>query len=99
VAVFLKQCGYKVIERNWKTKVCEIDLVAQKDGTIYFIEVKYRSSPAQGSGYDYITYHKLNRMDFAARIWVQQHGWDGDYRLMAAAVAGADCQAIDISEI
>jgi hypothetical protein len=38
-------------------------------------------------------------MDFAARVWVQQHAWDGDFRLLAAAVAGADCQAIDISEI
>ncbi|MBX4197056.1 YraN family protein [Candidatus Saccharibacteria bacterium] len=91
--------GYKIIRRNWKTKVCEIDVVAQKDGIVYFIEVKYRSSAAQGNGFEYVAYQKLRRMTFAAEIWRQTNSWDGDYRLMAAAVSGLDCQNIELVEL
>ncbi len=99
VADLLKQHGYKVIARNWKTKSCEIDIVSSKGKIVYFIEVKYRSSSAQGSGFEYITDRKLKRMSFAAEVWKQVYHWDGDYRLMAAAVSGENCQDINIIEL
>ncbi|MGA3150248.1 MAG: YraN family protein [Candidatus Saccharimonadales bacterium] len=78
--------GYEIITQNWKTKVCEIDVVARKNGIIYFVEVKYRSGDSQGVGLDYITAQKLRQLHFAASIWNQQNGWGGDYRLLAASV-------------
>jgi len=99
VADLLTQRGFELIEKNWKTKVCEIDLVMQKTKTVYFIEVKYRSSEAQGSGFEYVAYQKLKRMNFAAEVWRQTYSWDGDYRLMAAAVSGTDCQDIQLIEL
>ncbi len=99
VAELLEQEGFDVIDRNWKTKVCEIDIVAQRSKVIYLVEVKYRSSQSQGSGFEYIANQKLKRMKFAAEIWKQTFGWAGDYRLMAAAVSGPDCQDIELVEI
>jgi uncharacterized protein (TIGR00252 family) len=99
VAELLGQHGYELIDRNWKTKVCEIDLIAQKDSVIYFVEVKYRRQAAQGDGFEYIGPKKQRRMNFAASIWCQKHNWDGDYRLMAAAVSGDVCQEIELAEI
>ena len=87
------------MDRNWKTRVCEIDIVTQKNGVIFLVEVKHRSSPAQGDGFEYITNQKLKRMIFAAEIWKQHSGWSGDYRLMAAAVSGPDCAEIEIIEL
>src|ERR1700712_2759254 len=95
VAELLEQNGFEVIDRNWKTKVCEIDIVAQKDKVVYFVEVKYRSGQAQGDGFDYITDQKLKRMNFAAQIWTQNYKWNGDYRLMAASVSGQNCDNIN----
>ncbi len=92
-AEFLKSKGYKVVCQNWRTRVCEIDIVAQKANVIYFCEVKYRINNAQGSGLDYITPVKLRQMEFAARQWVTQHRWDGDYRLAALEVSGSDYKA------
>jgi uncharacterized protein (TIGR00252 family) len=92
VADLLEEQGFEIIDRNWKTKVCEIDLVAQKDKTIYFVEVKYRRSEAQGGGFEYITSQKLHRMNFAAQVWQQNYRWNGDFQLMAAAVSGIDCE-------
>jgi putative endonuclease len=93
------QQGFELIDKNWKTKVCEIDLVMQKSQTIFFVEVKYRGSSAQGSGFEYITDQKMRRMNFAAEIWTQHFNWTGDYRLMAAAVSGAGCQDIQLIEV
>jgi hypothetical protein len=38
-------------------------------------------------------------MNFAAEIYRQTYNWAGDYRLMAAAVSGADCEEIQIIEL
>ncbi len=89
VADYLRQRGYKMLEQNWRTRWCEIDIVAQKDRRVYFVEVKYRRNANQGSGLDYITSQKLRQMRFAAEAWVADHEWQGDYQLAAAEVAGA----------
>lgn len=99
VADLMSQQGFELIDKNYKTKVCEIDLVMQNSKVMYFIEVKYRSSLSQGDGFEYITDSKLKKMNFAAEIWKKQYNWVGDYRLMAAAVSGADCQDIQIIEL
>jgi putative endonuclease len=99
VADFLMKKGYKILHHNWKTVVCEIDLVAKKGDVVYFIEVKYRSSPVQGSGFEYIGPQKLKKMNFAAQVWIQNNRWDGDYRLLAAQVQGLNFENIEIIEI
>lgn len=99
VADYLVESGYKILAKNWRTRWCEIDIIAQKDKTVYFTEVKYRVSEARGSGFDYITEHKLNQIRFAARFWNAQNDWDGDYRLIAAEVTGLDYGIIDLAEI
>jgi len=43
-AMRLQQHGYKIIIKNWRFKHKEIDIIAQKDGKIVFIEVKTRSN-------------------------------------------------------
>lgn len=88
VAEYLKSQGYKVLEHNWRTRWCEIDVVAQKQKVVYFVEVKYRETTNQGDGLEYITPKKLNQMKFAAELWVTNHNWPGEYCLAAAAVSG-----------
>lgn len=78
--------GFRIIDRNWKTPRCEIDIIAKKDQIIYFVEVKYRSTPYQGEGVDYVTNAKLRKMDFAARVWCQFNKWEGDSRLAVIGV-------------
>jgi ribonuclease HII len=89
-AEYLKSKGYEVMARNWRTRWCEIDIVAQKDKRIYFVEVKYRKSEAWGSGLEYITPKKLDQMRFAAEFWISSNNWNGDYSLSAIEVAGTD---------
>jgi putative endonuclease len=99
VARYLSELGYKVIDRNWKTKWCEIDIVAEKDDVMHFVEVKYRTSISQGSGFDYITKTKLIQMHRAADSWAMINDWDGEYVLSAAEVSGVDFQIEFIEQI
>jgi putative endonuclease len=86
VADHLKREHYQILVQNWRRRTCEIDLVAQKDKVVYFVEVKYRTKDTQGSGLYYITNRKLKQMEFAAKVWTAENNWEGDYRLMAAEV-------------
>lgn len=87
-AKFLKQNGHKLLAQNWRTRLCEIDLITQKAGIVYFVEVKYRHSAAHGDGLDYITPAKLKQMAFAAQYWLAgSKGYD-QYRLAAVALSG-----------
>ncbi len=91
-AKYLEEQGYKIVATNWRTRVCEIDIVAQKDKCVYFVEVKYRKSQAWGSGLEYITKSKIKQMNFAAEVWIGQNNWDGDCSLAAIEVEGEDYQ-------
>lgn len=99
VAEYLKTQGFKVLNRNWKTKICELDIVARKKDIVYFVEVKYRQSDDQGGGLEHITVQKLNQLKFAARIWNQDHNFEGDYRIIGAEVSDTDFAAINLVEI
>jgi putative endonuclease len=99
VAKHLKKQGFEVVGLNWLTPRCEIDLIAKKAGVMYFCEVKYRGNDAQGDGFEYITSKKLSQMRFAAEVWNAEHNWSGDYRLLAAAVAGEQYQKVEFIEI
>jgi ribonuclease HII len=52
-AQYLVRQGYRIVERNWKTARCEIDIIAERRNVTYFVEVKYRSSGREGTGLSY----------------------------------------------
>lgn len=85
---YLEMRGFKIIEQNWRRPRCEIDIIALKDGTIHFVEVKYRFADEQGSGLDAITTTKLKQMQRAAWLWVDETKWRGEYVLSAVEITG-----------
>ena len=95
-AEYLIEQGYKILELNWRTKYCEIDIVAQKGKRIFLVEVKSRKTLFQGSGMDYITRKKLNQMKFAAEMWVSNHKWQGDYQLAAVSITAGHIEFVEI---
>lgn len=89
VANYLERQGHEILDRNWKTKYCEIDIVSQKDGVVYFTEVKYRRQPNQGGGFAAITKKKQDKMAFASKIYTKAKQMnDKDLLLAAASVTG-----------
>lgn len=87
-AIVLSKHGFSIVSTNWRTRWCEIDIVAKRNSTIYFIEVKYRASDSHGDGLEYITARKQQQMRFAARLWCTSNSWQGGYELLAVAISG-----------
>ncbi|MBC7869054.1 ribonuclease HII [Candidatus Saccharibacteria bacterium] len=88
-AQYLVRAGHDIVDRNWKTKFCEIDIVSKKDDIIYFTEVKYRRQSQQGGGLAAITHQKLRQMKFAAEFFALTHQLlNTNLRLAAASVTG-----------
>jgi len=70
---FLIDKGHRIIDRNWRNKYCEIDIVSKIDNKLYFNEVKYRKDSSRGGGIDAVDKRKLNKMRFAAEIYVSSN--------------------------
>lgn len=94
-AEYLVSKGFEIIDRNWKTRVCEIDIIARRKKRLYFVEVKARRSVHFGAGVEYITAKKLSQMRFAAEMWVQQQDWKGNYQLSAISVDAGEITFIE----
>lgn len=95
-ADFLQRKGCEIVAQNWRTRMCEIDIVAVRSGTVYFCEVKYRRTNVAGSGILYITPKKLQQMRFAAESWVHHHQWRGNYQLCAIEISGDDFRITNV---
>jgi ribonuclease HII len=80
--------GYEIMDRNWKNKWCEVDIIAEKDGVVHFVEVKYRRNSQAGTGLDAITSRKLRQMKFAAEMWVKWQNYTGPHQLSAIELTG-----------
>lgn len=99
-AEYLQADGYEILDRNWKTRICEIDIVARRDDVYYFVEVKHRKNDKSGDGLAAITPKKLNQMKKSAELYALMHKLtDADLRLMAISTFGEPPEIGEIIKI
>jgi putative endonuclease len=90
-AGYLAEHGYRILERNWRCRDGEIDVIAQLADQIVFVEVKTRSSVAYGHPLEAITPAKLARLRRLAAAWcAQADAHPARIRLDAIAILDAD---------
>lgn len=70
---YLSNKKYKIIQRNFKTRYCEIDIIAKKKNYIVFVEVKYRARADFGGAIGAVSPKKLSRMTKAAEYYLSQN--------------------------
>jgi putative endonuclease len=95
VTEFLVAGGATILDRNWRIKEGEIDIVARYgDGKVIFTEVKTRSSLAFGHPLESITKEKSRRLQRLAMAWLATHRALGaEFQIDCAAVLiGSDGQ-------
>ena len=87
-ADYLLQKGFRILDRNWRIKGGEIDLVAiSPNGKFHFIEVKTRSSLQFGHPLEAIDREKAHRLQKLALAWLVTHNNFGcDYQVDVSAV-------------
>lgn len=69
----LKASGYKIRDRNARTRYGEIDLIAEKDGLVAFVEVRCRRGDAMGGAVQSLSAAKQNRLVALAEAYGQEH--------------------------
>jgi putative endonuclease len=87
-AEFLSREGYRILERNYRCHLGEMDIIAREGSTVVFIEVKTRSSERFGPPQAAIGPQKQRRMTAIALCYLKAHGLlGGPARFDVAAVS------------
>jgi putative endonuclease len=69
-AALLRRAGLTLLERNWRCRHGEIDLIAEDRGTLVFAEVRLRASERFGGAAESVTAAKRSRLVAAARLYL-----------------------------
>ena len=70
-AKYLEKNNYKILDRNYKIRAAEIDIIAEKDNAIIFVEVKTRSNIRHGFPVEAVDLKKQKRIISAASVYLQ----------------------------
>ena len=88
--------GYEIIERNWRTKGGELDLVVRSGQLVAFVEVKTRASDAYGDPALAVTVSKQRRLRRLAASWLAASGHHGvEVRFDVVSVLGVRVRVIE----
>ena len=72
-AEYLQNKGFYILERNYRTRLGEIDLICADDRYLVFVEVKTRSSTSFGMPCEAVTSVKQRKLVLAAQQWLYNH--------------------------
>ncbi len=97
VARWYEARGYEVIDRNWRCRDGELDLVLRREGVLVFCEVKTRSSARFGIPAEAVTPTKVGRLRRLATRWLTEHE-DARARELRFDVAGILGSTVEVIE-
>lgn len=83
---FLQKNGYKILERNWRFKKAEVDIISQKNDVLAVVEVKTRSSNYFGNPQDFVNSKKIKLLVEAINEYVTSKDLDVEVRFDIIAI-------------
>jgi putative endonuclease len=87
-AAYLQQRGYTIIMTNWRCTHGELDIVARKQDTLVFVEVRTRRAHTTEEAFESVKPHKQNRLQRLAYAYLSAHDLhEMDWRVDIVAVA------------
>ena len=95
-AGYLEMAGYRILDRNYRRKTGEIDLIAAGKGYLVFVEVKYRKDRDLGLPEEAVTRNKQGRIFRTAQWYMKEKhiAFDTPCRFDVIAVEGAEGEEI-----
>jgi len=73
-ARYLKKRGYRIVDRNYRNRIGEIDIIAEQGGSLVFVEVRTRSDIVFGSPFESVTVQKQQQLSKVALEYINQKG-------------------------
>ncbi|MDR0811218.1 MAG: YraN family protein [Paludibacter sp.] len=97
---FLEEKGYRVRHTNWRTGRYEVDIIAEKDDWLVFVEVKTRSAGFLLHPVETVDKKKRTNLIYAARAYVAFNKWQGNSRfdIIGIVYDKSDFQVIHIED-
>jgi putative endonuclease len=92
---YLQGKGLRLLNRNYRCKSGEIDLVMQQNNTLVFVEVRYRQSSHFGSAAESVTSSKQRKLLLTANHYLQKNGLDRPCRFDVVAIGGKNQTEIE----
>lgn len=80
------QIGFNILERNWRYRRYEIDIIAEYQDIIVFVEVKYRSDNSHGNPQDFVSRKQQKRIIEAANAYLIENDIDKEARFDIIAI-------------
>jgi len=78
---WLRRKGWRIVQRRFRNGRRDIDLVAERDGLIAFVEVKARKGAEFGLPVEAVNWRKQRELSRSAHVWIERHGRpDESYR-------------------
>ncbi len=74
-AKFLREKGYRILFRNYRVRLGEIDIICEKDATVIFVEVRSKSSLSYGTGAESVNWQKQTKVRQVAQSFLAQKQW------------------------
>ena len=89
--------GYRILERNFRCRFGEIDIIARHGGLLVFIEVKYRRDAGSGFAEEAVDSRKQAAIRRTAEVYMHRHGYDwwAGCRFDVVAVMGDEVRIIE----
>lgn len=78
-ANFLLKNGYYILQRNFRSKLGEIDIIAKKDSRIHFVEVKTRIGIQKGLPHEAVNFNKIKHLKRTLQLYVKENSLN-DYK-------------------
>jgi putative endonuclease len=93
-AGYLRQNGYTIRDRNWRSGRTEIDIIAENSEYIVFTEVKTRASDYQVHPRDAVNVPKQRTIIFAASNYINRYnlGKEARFDIITVIFSGPDCE-------
>ena len=88
---WLRRSGWRIIQRRFRSGHRDIDLVAEREGIVAFVEVKARRGSRFGQPVEAVNWRKQKELTRSARVWIDRHGRPFEaYRFDVIGVLVAD---------
>ena len=95
-AIYLVNQGYEIIERNFRCKTGEIDIIAKDGEYIVFVEVKYRRDRMCGAPIEAVDFVKQRKISKVAAYYLMKrdYGFENPIRFDVVGILGEDIKLI-----
>ena len=88
----LKNKGFEILEKNYRYKRSEIDLIIKKNDLIVFIEVKTRTNTSFGNPEDFVDEKKMEKVRVGAEAYMELIQWEKNIRFDIIAIVSKNGQ-------